>query len=120
MADSKTDILNRMRVNQKARAHLQKIDEDAMPDTFFCAQLALSAIERGAVEAEEDVIQTLKAMTTWRNERIMNFLMLQADEEYSPYGWEEARDFRELAQIIVNDIENKMVKHFPWCRSAVE
>jgi hypothetical protein len=57
-------------------------------------------------------------MMSWRPERIINFLMIAPDGEYSPRGWENAGDYRELAKIILDDIEEKMVRHFPWYRSG--
>ena len=57
-------------------------------------------------------------MMSWRPERIANFLMINPGEEYNPSGWEKARDYRGLAKIILDDIEEKMVRHFPWYRSG--
>ena len=57
-------------------------------------------------------------MMTWRPQRIMNFLMIAPGTEYDPQGWQKAEDYRELAKIILDDIEEKMVRHFPWYRSG--
>jgi hypothetical protein len=57
-------------------------------------------------------------MTTWRPERLMNFLMLhELDEPYEPEGWKETASPLALALVILEDIEAKMVTHFPWYRS---
>ncbi|MBA4389414.1 MAG: hypothetical protein C0399_00535 [Syntrophus sp. (in: bacteria)] len=111
-------ILNKMLINKRAKKTLQEIGEEVLADSLHCMQLALCALDRGEIEAEEDLVQTVRAMTTWRAQRIMNFLMLMKEETYDPHGWEKAEDYRELARIILEDIENKMVKHFPWYRSA--
>jgi hypothetical protein len=44
--------------------------------------------------------------------------MIAPGAEYNPQGWRKAEDYRELAKIILDDIEEKMVKHFPWYRSG--
>ena len=112
------DHLNMMPINQRAKELLREIDEEPRTDSLYCVQLVISVLNRGEIGAEEDVVQTVKAMMTWRPERIMNFLMITPDGEYNPRGWQEAEDYRELAKIILDDIEGKMVKHFPWYRSG--
>ena len=104
--------LNMMPINRRAKEVLREIDEEPNTGAFYCAQLVISVLNRGEIEAEEDLIQTVKAMMTWRPERIMNFLMIAPNGEYNPRGWEKAGDYRELAKIILDDIEEKMVKHF--------
>lgn len=110
--------LNKMAVNQKAKRMLQKSGEELQNDCLYCVQLARWAIDKGHFVAEYDVDETIRAMMTWRPERIMNFFMVAVGEEYSPDGWEQARDQREMALLIIEDIEEKMVTHFPWYRSA--
>lgn len=107
-----------MPVNRRAKEVLQKINEEPRADSLCCVQLVIFVLNRGEIEAEEDLRQTVKAMVAWRPERIMNFLMITPDGEYNPRGWEKAGDYRELAKIILDDIEEKMVRHFPWYRSG--
>lgn len=109
-----------MPVNQKAKEVLWKIDEEPHSHSLYCIQLIVSILKRGQIEAEEDLVQTLKAMMSWEPQRIMNFLMIAPGTEYDPYGWQNAEDYQELAKIILDDIEKKMVKHFPWYRSGEE
>jgi carboxylesterase type B len=110
--------LNMMPINRRAKEVLREIDEEPNTGAFHCVQLVISVLNRGEIEAEEDLIQTVKAMMTWRPERIMNFLMIAPNGAYNPRGWETAGDYRELAKIILDDIEEKMVRHFPWYRSG--
>jgi hypothetical protein len=112
--------LNMMPVNQRAKEVLQEIDEEPHTDSLYCVQLVISVLNRGEIEAEEDLTQTVKAMMDWRPERIMNFFMITPGTEYDPRGWQKAEDYRELAKIILDDIEEKMVRHFPWYRSGAE
>lgn len=112
------EYLNKMPVNQKAKRMLQKTGEDLNTDALHCVQLARWAIDNGHVMVEHDVDETINAMMTWRPARIMNFFMVAAGEEYNPDGWERTRDQFELALLIIEDIEEKMVAHFPWYRSA--
>jgi hypothetical protein len=110
--------LNMMPVNQRAKEVLQEIDEEPRTDSLYCVQLVISVLNRGEIEAEEDLTQTVKAMMDWRLERIMNFFMITPGTEYDPQGWQKAEDYRELAKVILDDIEEKMVRHFPWYRSG--
>lgn len=110
--------LNMMPVNRRAREVLREINEEPFDGAFYCIQLVISVLNRGEIEAEEDLRQTVQAMVAWRPERIMNFLMVSPGTEYDPQGWQKAEDYRELAKIILNDIEDKMVRYFPWYRSA--
>ena len=54
--------------------------------SLYCVQLVISVLNRGEIEAEEDLVQTVKAMMSWRPERIMNFLMITPGTEYNPAG----------------------------------
>ncbi len=69
------------------------------------------------VRVETDVAETVNAMMTWRPPRLVNFLMLRSGEDYEPSGWESAVDLREFAEAVLDDIEAKMVTHFPYYRS---
>ncbi len=111
-------ILNTMPINEGAKKALQDIGVEVLNGSLHCIQLVLCVLDGGEIEAEEDLVQTVRAMTTWRAQRIMNFLMLLEGEAYNPHGWEDAGDYREFARIILEDIENKMVKHFPWYRTG--
>ena len=107
-----------MPIDRRAKEVLQEINEEPRTDTFYCVQLVNVVLARGEIEAEEDLHQTVQAMMAWRPERIMNFLMIAPGTEYDPRGWQEAEDYRELAKSILDDIEDKMVRHFPWYRSG--
>lgn len=112
--------LNTMAVNERARKALLEIGEEPNAGSVYCAQLVNVVLNRKEIEAEGDVVETVKAMMDWRPERIVNFLMITDGEEYNPPGWEKTKDYRELAKIILDDIEARMVKHFPWYRSGEE
>lgn len=109
--------LNAMPVNIRARQFLERSGVKARGDSLYCAQAALYALESGLVEAEADVVETLNAMTAWRPQRIVNFLMLMYIDEYDPPRWKDAQDIKEFAEAILDDIEEKMVTHFPYYRS---
>ncbi|HNT44142.1 MAG TPA: hypothetical protein PKN85_06745 [Syntrophorhabdaceae bacterium] len=115
-----TDIirdLNTMPVNVKARGLLEMLGEEAREGSLHCVHAALYAIEKGEVVVETDVAETVNAMMNWRPPRLVNFLMLMSGEDYDPPGWETAADLREFAGAILDDIEAKMVTHFPYYRS---
>ncbi len=109
--------LNAMPVNVRAREFLETSGKEVRDDILYCAQAALLALDRGLVEAENDVVETLNAMTSWRPQRIVNFLMLMYIDEYDPPNWKAAAGLKEFADAILDDVEEKMVTHFPYYRS---
>ncbi len=110
--------LNDLPVSHKALKMLGETGINHDENCLHFILLANWALQSGTIDAQEDVCETVKAMAGWRTERIANFLMLrQEDDEYDPPGWEDASSAVELAASIINDIEQKMVIHFPWYRS---
>ena len=110
--------MNRWPINQAARRMLAEAGEHPDPAGLYMIQLAHWAVRTGKTEPGHDVAETVNAMTTWRPERIHNFLMLpDSDAVYAPEGWAEAASPLALAAVILDDIEEKMVRHFPWYRS---
>lgn len=110
--------INRWQVSRAARNML--IDADESPDgrSPYILQLALWAIRTGKREVEDAIRETLNAIPDWRPERIMNFLLLREEhEEYEPAGWRETKGPLDLANLIIDDMEQKMAIHFPWYRS---
>ena len=109
--------LNAMPVNVKAREFLKISGKEVCDDSLYCAQAVLLALESGLVKAETDVFETVNAMTSWKPQRIVNFLTLMYIDEYDPPGWQAATGLKEFAEVILDDIEEKMVTHFPYYRS---
>lgn len=109
--------LNAMPVNVRARELLEESGKEVRDDSLYCTQAAVLALENGLVKAETDVAETLNAMTSWRPQRIVNFLMLMYVDEYDPPNWKDASGLKEFADAILDDIEEKMVTHFPYYRS---
>jgi len=109
--------LNMMPVNVMALRFLEESGGHAVDGSLHCVRAAMRAIESNQVTVETDVAETVAAMMSWRPQRLVNFLMLMNGEEYDPPGWENARDLKEFAQVVLDDIENKMVTHFPYYRS---
>ena len=109
--------LNAMPVNVRAREFLERSGKEACDDTLYCIQVALFALHSGLAEAEVDVAETLSAMISWRPQRIVNFLMLMDIDEYDPPGWKDAPGIKDFAEAVIDDIEQKIVIHFPYYRS---
>ncbi|MCX5806417.1 MAG: hypothetical protein NT010_10185 [Proteobacteria bacterium] len=108
------EVLNRIPVNVKAKEMLGKENITPDPASLYCIQLAKWGYEKGGIEAEDSVLETIDAMLTWRPARLANFFMINLERmEYEPLGWQEAQKPLALAQIIINDIEEKIHKHFP-------
>ena len=108
--------LNAMPINIRAREFLEHSGREVSDDSMYCAQAAICALESGLVEAEVDVVETINAMTSWRPQRIVNFFMLTHIDEYDPPRWKDASGFKDFAEAIIHDIEEKMVTHFPYYR----
>lgn len=109
--------LNAMPVNVRARHFLEKADSPIRDESLYCAQAVMYAIDQDMITAESDVAETVNAMQDWLPPRIVNFLTLMYIDEYDPPGWREASDIKEFAECILDDIEHKMVMHFPYYRS---
>jgi hypothetical protein len=121
MAHNSIDDLNEMPVNRKAGEMLRSIGIEPDPSSLYTVQLALWGLDEGWLEAEATVCEFTRAMVAWRPERLVNFLVLGGDgETYDPAGWGAAETPVELARAILDDIECKMMIHFPWCASAAE
>ena len=77
--------LNSWPVNRRALKMLKELGEKTDPASMYLLQLASWAMKTGKTEAEEDVGETVNAMTEWRPQRIMNFFLLEErDGAYNP------------------------------------
>lgn len=103
-----------MQVNEKAKKLLNEAGIKVETSSLYCVQLAKWGYEKGGIEAEDSVSETIEAMLFWKPIRTANFFMLNTDKiDYMPHGWQEAQNPLALAQIIINDIEEKIHLHFP-------
>jgi hypothetical protein len=108
------ETLNTIPVNEKARVMLCETGIRPDPASLYCVQLAKWGYEKGGIEAEDSVTETIEAMLTWKPTRLTNFFMINIERmEYGPNGWQEAQKPSVLAQIMINDIEEKIYTHFP-------
>jgi hypothetical protein len=108
------NMLNGIPVNKKAKEMLGETGIKPDPASLYYVQLAQWGYEKGGIEVEDAVLETVKAMLSWRPARIANFLMIDVEKmEYEPTGWREAQKPSNLARIIITDIEEKMHMHFP-------
>jgi hypothetical protein len=107
--------INNLPVNRKAEKMLLEIGAVPDPQSLFCVQLALWAIEKALVEVDESVAETANAMLTWRPARLMNFLTLQGSDDHDAFaGCEASQTPQDLAFKVIEIIENRMMIHFPW------
>lgn len=107
--------LNLLPPHRKARRMLEEMGEAVDPACLHSVQLALWAVKTGRVEADPVLLETLRAMTAWSPERIRAFFMIA--EEGDPYrlpGGEAAEKAEHMAALIIDEIEAKMLIHFPW------
>ena len=105
--------LNALPVNIKAKEMLIIAGEKADSEMMHAVQLAKWGIDCGIVDADISVIETIDAMTSWRSVRLVNFFMISPDGDYNPANWQEAKTPGELAKMIIDEIEEKMMLHFP-------
>lgn len=101
-------------VNRKAAEMLRSLGREPEPNRLHCVDLVLWGLEQSDEEVSGAVIETLRAMTAWLPQRIMNFLELMPGQEYEPPGWEAARTPLDLAILVFNDLERRMFLKFPW------
>jgi hypothetical protein len=107
--------LNVLPFNQKARTMLEEKGEAGAPTSLYSVRLALWAIREGLVEVDAALGETLEAMTSWSPERLGTFFMLLGSADvYELPGWEEAKGAKELAVLIIDQVEARMLVHFPW------
>jgi hypothetical protein len=107
--------LNGLPLNRKAREMLEKAGLEADLSCLHCVQLALWGIAQEGIEVEASFRETLDAMATWRPERIANFLLLnENDHECLPPGCEEAQTPEDMARVVIDDMERRMLVLFPW------
>jgi hypothetical protein len=112
-------MLNMMPVNEKARRVLGIIDINPEPNSLYSVQMAKWGYEKGGIEVEASVSETIEAMFSWSPIRIANFFMIDIKGHgYSPHGWQEAEEPLDFARVLLNDVEEKMLIHFPWYGSV--
>ena len=107
--------LNGLPFNRKAAAMLEEKGEAGDPASLHSVRLALWAVRAGLIEVDAALGETLEAMTSWSPERLAGFFLCPENTEaYELPGWEEAREPKELAMLVINRIEERMLVHFPW------
>ena len=107
--------LNGLPFNQKAREMLEERGEAADPASLYSVRLALWAVREGFVEVDTALGETLQAMASWSPERLGTFFMFPGNADlYELPGWEEAQGAKELATLIIDQVEARMIVHFPW------
>jgi hypothetical protein len=113
------ESLNLLPVNRKARKMLEEAGENPDDGGLYCIQLALWGLDDGGLEADDDVVETVRAMVAWGPVRLMNFfIIVPPGEGFDPPRWEEAESPVELAQVLLNEVEAKVRIHFPWYGSV--
>jgi hypothetical protein len=107
--------LNLLPFNQKARKMLEERGETGDPASLYSVRLALWAVREGLVEVDTALEETLQAMESWSPERLGTFFMFPDNADlYELPGWQEAQGAKELAVLIINQVEARMIVHFPW------
>jgi hypothetical protein len=113
------ESLNRLPVNRKARKMLEEVGENPDVSGLYCVQLALWGLDKGGLEADNDVLETVRAMSAWAPVRLMNFFIISPPgEDFDPPGWEGAESPVELARVLMKEVDAKVRVHFPWYGSV--
>jgi hypothetical protein len=109
------EMLNVMPVNEKAMHLLGVVGIVPDPASLYFVQIAKWGYEKGGIEVEASVSETIEAMLSWSPVRIANFFMMDTrGDGYSPRGWQEAEKPRDFALVLLNDVEEKVLIHFPY------
>jgi hypothetical protein len=109
------EMLNMMPVNEKAREMLGTVGIEPDPASLYSVQMAKWGYEKGEIEVEASVSETIEAMFSWGPARIANFFMIDMKgNSYSPQGWREAEEPIDFARILLDDVQEKVLIHFPW------
>ena len=107
--------LNCLPVNRKAEKMLREIEQVPDPQSLYCVQLALWAIDMALVEVDESVAETTNAMLTWKPVRIVNFFLTHESDVHTTFDICNTMETpQEFACQILEIIENRMMIHFPW------
>ena len=107
--------LNLLPFNRKAAGMLEERGETGDPASLHTVLLALWAVREGLVEVDTPLEETLQAMASWSPERLGTFFMFPDNADlYELPGWQEAQGAKELAVLIINQVEARMIVHFPW------
>jgi hypothetical protein len=115
MIRSEIEDLNNISINRRALDMLCELGEEPDPKSLFCVQLAVWAMDKAGVTVEASVAETIRAMLTWRPVRLINFLMMpEADQCLTDDHWESLKTPEELASVILDMMERRMMVHFPW------
>lgn len=107
--------LNKFPVNRKAHRLLQNLGETIDEGSLYSVQLASWAIRTGKIDVEPALRETVEAMRTWRYERLAWFLDMNGEAtDYGPAGYAKEEDVIGLASMVLADIENRIIRYFPW------
>ena len=112
-------MLNTMPVMEKARVMLASLGIEPDPASLYSVQMAKWGYERGGIEVEASVSETVEAMSSWSPARLANFFMINmSGDGYSPPGWLEAEEPVGFARALLEDVQEKVLIHFPWYGSV--
>jgi hypothetical protein len=107
--------LNSSPFNQKAHGMIEAAGERVDPGCLYSVQLALWAVRKGLAEADAPLRETLEAMMAWRPERLLNFFMVPEGPDPSHLsGWEDAQRPEDVAALVLDVVEARILIHFPW------
>jgi hypothetical protein len=112
------DLLNLNPINEKAKTMLQRLGEIVEPSCLHAVQLALWGIEKGGLDVDSAVVETVRAMPLWGPVRLMNFFIVAHDGEFSVTGWEAAETPADMARAVLAEIDGKTFQHFPCYLAA--
>jgi hypothetical protein len=109
------EMLNRMPVNEKARRFLGMVGVVPDPASLYSVQIAKWGYEKGGIAVEASVSETIEAMFSWSPVWIVNFFMMDiGGDGYNPRGWQGAEKPLDFALVLLNDVEEKVLIHFPY------
>lgn len=107
------DMLNAYPENDRARRFLEKIDIAPNPTRLAIVEIAQWALASKCGRVEEATTETVQAMAEWSPVRLANFFLCYDQGRMLSPGWEDIDNANDFGTFVLEDIEKKVLDHFP-------
>jgi len=119
-SDRNIEILNSSPINQRAKEMLDSIGQRISPNVPYSVQLVLWAVHNEYIVIEDILLETVQAMPTWSSVRLLNFFINTEKQQQESVEILTTGNPLDLVQVILDDIEQRIMSYFPWYGSCLE